>query len=148
MARAFGALGRYWSLVAATILPLVELFTELVTRGFWGFHEIVRAALSIVLIALLVHSWFMQRRFAQSKWRFAFLTLLLSLLALGPLWLGLNVIRYYAHPMNWNNWELWQSICNLQYRVEQLAEVLGAAVALWVIFDLVRWLVKRIRARE
>jgi hypothetical protein len=148
MARTLGALARYWSLAAVVILPVVEFFTELVTRGFWGSYEIVRAALSIVCIALLVHSWSMQRRYAQDRWRLAFLTLVLCLIALGPVWLGLNVVRYYAHPMNWNNWELWQKTCILQYRVEQLAEVLGVAVALWMIVDLVRWLAKRIRARE
>jgi hypothetical protein len=58
-------------------------------------------------------------------------------------WLELNVLRFYAHPMNWNKWELWQAVCEWQYRVEQLAHVLAVGVALWLLVDLARWLAKR-----
>jgi hypothetical protein len=148
MPKTHPAIDRYWSLAAALILPVVEFFAEVGTRGFWGYYQVVRAVLSVACITLLFRAWFMQRRYSQSKWRLAFLTLLLILFTLGPIWLGLNVLRYYAHPMNWNRWESWQNVCNLQYRVEQLAQALGIAVTLWVILDSVRWLVKRVQARE
>jgi len=107
-------------------------------------YEVARAVLSVACIALLVHSWFMQRRYAQRKWRLVFWTLFLSLVALGPLWLGLNVIRAYSYPENWKtDIALYENICYLQDIVEQLAKVLGIAVFLWVLVDFVRWLVKR-----
>ena len=125
MPKTHPAFDRYWSLAAALILPVVEFFAEVGTRGFWGYYQDVRAVLSVACI-----------------------TLLLCMPTLGCVWLGLNVLRYYAHPMNWNRWESWQNVCNLQYRVKQLAQALGIAVTLWVILDSVRWLVKRVQARE
>jgi hypothetical protein len=140
-------LARYWSLATAILLPLIEVLTEGLIRLFIDY-EVSRAILSVVCIALLVHSWFMQRKYAESKWQLAFFTLLLTLVALGPVWLGLNVMRAHFYPLNWTTDEilLYTNICDLQDRVIQLAEVLGIAVALWVIVDRVRWLIKRIRA--
>jgi hypothetical protein len=90
----------------------------------------------------------MQRKYAENKWRLAFFTLLLTLVVLGPVWLGLNVMRAHFYPMNWiTDQALYGNICDLQDRVTQLAEVLGIAVALWAIVDLVRWLTKRISAK-
>jgi hypothetical protein len=113
-------------------------------------YEVVRAALALVCIALLVHSWFRQRKYAKSKLRLAFFTLMLTLVALGPVWLGLNVMRAHYYRLNWDDHEVavWSNICSIQYRVEQLARVLGIAVTLWVIVDSVRWLAKRVHARE
>ncbi len=140
-------LARYWSMAAALILPLIEFSTEGIIRLF-AAYEVDRAVLSIICIALLVHSWFMQRKYAKSKWRLAFFTILLSLLALGPVWLGLNVLRANFYPLNWTTDEvlLYTNICDLQDRVIQLAEVLGIAVALMATVDSVRWLAQRIRA--
>jgi hypothetical protein len=137
---------RYWSLAAALLLPVIEFSCEGIIRLFMDY-EVARAMLSVACIALLIHSWFMQRKYAKSKWRLAFFTLLLSLIALGPLWLGLNVIRAYSYPENWKtDVALYENICYLQDIVEQLAKVLGIAVVLWTIVDLVRWLAKRIWA--
>jgi hypothetical protein len=148
MSRRSKAFVRYWSLAAAILLPVTELPCEGIIRLFMDF-EVARAVLCVVCLALLVHSWIMQRRYAESKWRLAFFTLLLILLALGPIWLGLNVMRAHFYPLNWVTDEaLWSNICNLQYRVEQLAEMLGIAFVLWVVVDLVRWLVRRIRAER
>jgi hypothetical protein len=138
---------RYWSLATAILLPVIEFLTEGLTRPL-GDYEVARAVLSVVCIALLVHSWFMQRKYAENKWRLAFFTLLLTLVVLGPVWLGLNVMRAHFYPMNWiTDQALYGNICDLQDRVTQLAEVLGIAVALWAIVDLVRWLTKRISAK-
>jgi len=140
-------LGLYWSLLLAIAFPVIELLAEMFSRGFGCYSQIMRSVLAAVCFVLLVHSWFMQHRCARTRWRLAFITLLLSLLALGPVWLGLNVLRYYAHPMNWNKWEMFQRICDLQFRVEQLAQVVGMGVVLWVIVDFARWARKRIRAQ-
>ncbi len=134
---------RYWSLLLAFVLPVVEFFSE---GGIGHFvdYEITREVLSVICIALLIHSWFMQRGNLQSRWRLAFWTLFLSLVALGPLWLGLNVIRAYSYPENWKtDVALYENICYLQDIVEQLAKILGIAVTLWAIADLVRRMRKR-----
>lgn len=136
-------LKRYWSLAAALLLPVIEFSCEGIIRLFMDY-EVARAVLSAACIVLLIHSWFIQRRYAQRKWRLVYWTLFLSLLSLGPLWLGLNVIRAYSYPENWKtDIALYENICYVQDIVEQLAKVLGIAVVLWVIVDFVRWLVKR-----
>jgi len=134
---------RYWSLAVALLLPIIEFSCEGLIRLFINY-EVPRAVLSVACIVLLVHSWFMQRRYVQRKWRLVFWTLFLSLVALGPLWLGLNVIRAYSYPENWKtDVALYENICYVQDIVEQLAKVLGIVVVLWVIIDLARWLAKR-----
>jgi hypothetical protein len=140
---------RYWSLAAALLLPIIEFSSEGLIRLFMNY-EVARAVLSVVCIALLVHSWFMHRRYAENKWRLAFFTLLLSLIVLGPLWLGLNVLRAHYYPLYWDDQEIavWSNICKLQDRTELFAKVLGIAVALWALVDLARWLAKRIRTRR
>jgi hypothetical protein len=92
----------------------------------------------------------MQRKFAKDKLRLAFFTLMLTLVALGPVWLGLNVMRAHYYPLNWGDHDVavWSNICTMQYRVEQIAQVLGIAVILWVTVDSVHWLAKRAQARE
>lgn len=135
---------RYWSLIAALALPTVEVFSEIVIGHFF-YYEIVRTVLFVICIALLIHSWFMQRRYTTSKWRLVFFTLLLSLVALGPLWFGMNGMRAHYYPLNWDDHEVavWSNICSLQYRIVQFAEVLSIVVVLWLLVDLARWLAKR-----
>jgi len=72
------------------------------------------------------------------------------LVALGPLWFGLNGMRAHYYPLHWNDNEIsvWSNICSLQYRIEQLAKVLGIAAIVWLIVDLVRWLVKRVTGKH
>jgi hypothetical protein len=139
---------RYWSLAAAIILPIV---VESIV-SFEKYEEMSWAVLSAVCMALLVHSWFMNRRYTQSKWRLAFWTLFLSLVAFGPIWLGLNVIRFYSYDSQWIStlWyhNLYGCVVELQDAIILLAEVLGIAVALWVIVDLVRWLAKRVMRKH
>jgi hypothetical protein len=153
MAKLSKLLERYWSLATAILLPVIELLTEGLIRLFVDY-EVSRAVLSVVCIALLIHSWFMQRRYANSKWRLAFFRLLLSLVALGPVWLGLNVMRSYSYNLAadyerystvWYHNLYWYAV-EWQDRIVFLAKVMVIAVALWVIVDLVRWLTKRIRA--
>ena len=144
---------RYWSVVTAIILPVIVFFVEGTVRAFPDY-EVVRAVISVLCIALLVHSWFMQRRFVQSRWRLAFFTLLLWLPALGALWLGLNVIRSYTYDSAadyrlystvWYQGLYWK-VVELQNTIVLLAKVLGIAAALWTIVDLARWLARRIQA--
>jgi hypothetical protein len=145
---------RYWSLVVAFILPVIEIVVEL--KYAYPDNELTRVTVSVLCLALLIHSWFMQRRYVKNKWRLAFFTLVLSLIALGPLWLGLNVIRFYSYDLGadyqrnstlWYHNLYWYTV-ELQDTIILLAKVLGIAVVLWAIVDLARWLVKRIRAMD
>lgn len=131
-------LDRYWSLAAAILLPVMEIVAESFVR-LGEYDEVLRAILSVVCLALLVHSWFTQRKYTSSQWRLGFFTLLLSLVALGPVWLGLNVIRYYSYAGE-QQYTLYGVVVHLQDVVVWLAETLCAVVSLWVIVDLVRWM--------
>jgi hypothetical protein len=135
---------RYWSLLAAIFLPIVEFPCEGFIRLF-ADYEVARAVLSVICIALLVHSWFIQRRYVQNRWRLAFFTVFVSFVILGPVWLGLNVLRAHCYPLNWSNHEVtvYSNICELQYRIEQFAKVLGIIIAIWIIGDAIRRLIKR-----
>jgi hypothetical protein len=144
--------GRYWSLAAALLLPVVEIVAES-TVGLGAYDEVSRAVLSVICIALLVHSWFIQRRYVRSKWRIAFFTLLLSLFVLGPIWLGLNVVRFYAYPEHCecsfpiiNADKVYSVVSAFMDVIMRSAKVLCTVVVSWVIVDLVRWLAKRVRA--
>jgi hypothetical protein len=61
-----------------------------------GFRTGARIRL-VLCVALLIHSWFMQRRFTRTPQRLVLLTLVLCLPALASIWLGLNVIRFYSY---------------------------------------------------
>jgi hypothetical protein len=81
----YGYWQRYWSLVTALGLPLMVFFVL-------DRYE-TRVITSIACMILLIHSWFMQRRYTQNRFHLLFWTLVLFLPMLGASWLGLNVIR-------------------------------------------------------
>jgi hypothetical protein len=76
---------RYWSLAISLGLPVMVYI--LLDRN------VARTITSIICIILLVHSWLMQNRYAQSRLRLLLWTFVLLLPMLGAIWLGLNVIR-------------------------------------------------------
>jgi len=139
-------LDRYWSLAAAISLPVVEFFTEGFTFHFVDY-EILRAILSVVCILLLGHSWFKQLKYSRGKRRLAFFTIFLSLVALGPVWVGLNVIRFYAYPEHcecsfpiFNAERVYSVVSILMDAVELFAKVICVVVALWAVVDIARWM--------
>ena len=146
MTRVSMVVSRYWSLAAAFLLPVIETVVESTVR-LGAYDEVARTALFVICLALLVHSWFVQRRYAQSRWQLAFWTLFLSLVALGPLWLGLNVIRFYSYDSQWLStlWyhNLYGCVVELQDVVILSAKMLGILIVLWLIADLARWLWNR-----
>ena len=130
------ALARFWS-VAAVIVIL-----GLVPFGFLG-SEPRRAFASILCVALLIHSWFMQRRFIRTPQRLVLLTLVLCLPALASLWLGLNVIRFYSYAPE-SEASVYSAVIRLQVVIEWCTATVGAVVVFWTIVELARWLVNRI----
>jgi peptidoglycan/LPS O-acetylase OafA/YrhL len=76
---------RYWSLLAALILPVLVFFLF--------DSESTRALVSVICIVLLAHAWRMQIRGSHSIWQSMLWTSIVLLPTLGAIWLGLNVIR-------------------------------------------------------
>ena len=99
----YGHWQRYWSLATTLGLPLMVFF-------FLDRDE-TRAIMSIACMILLIHSWFMQRRYTQNRSHLLFWTVVLFLPMLGATWLGLNVIRadtyhyflYLESEVQWEN---------------------------------------------
>ena len=135
-------LKRFWSLALVFILPAVELFAERFSwYPDWG---IARAILSAVCIALLIHSWFMQRRSVKSRWRLTFWTLVLLFFALEFLWLALNSIRGPNYPDDFTAPNrVYRFAVEWQDRCVISAEAIAAIVGLWIAIDLIRWLDRR-----
>ena len=126
---------RFWSLALALLVPVVETFAE----GGHIDYEVQRAAVAFVGIALIVHSWIMQRRIVKNNWKLAFWTMLLTFLALGFLWLGLNSIRGSTYPddPHASNLAYWFAV-EWQDRIILLARVLAGVLGIWIVVDLTR----------
>jgi len=130
------ALVRSWS------MGIVFCIIGSVLSGFLR-SEPGRAFASILCLALLIHSWLMQRRYTRTPQRLVFLTLVFCLPTLASLWLGLNVIRFYSYaPESEPN--LYSTVCGLQEVIAWCALAVGMVVVFWTIVDLACWLAKRI----
>jgi hypothetical protein len=130
---------RFWSLGLAIIIPVIEILIETLFESGQDTIEIRRTVVALVGIALLIHAWNMQRRDVNSTWRLTFWTMLLTLLALGFLWLGLNTSRGNTYPADFSadNWWFWH-VCEWQDWIFSGAKVLAAVLAVWIVVDLVR----------
>lgn len=138
---------RFWSLALVVCLPVAELFSE--KSRLWPDYEIMRAIVSSMCIALLVHSWFQQRKNVKSRWRLTFWTLLLLFFVLEFFWLALNSIRGSTYPVDFraDNRAYWFAVV-WQDRVVLLAKALVGISGSWVAFDLARWIAHRLRGRQ
>jgi uncharacterized protein involved in response to NO len=136
-------LKRFWSLTLVFVLPVLELFAE--QFSWYPDSEITRAILSAVCIALLVQSWFMQRKNAKSAGRLTLWTLLLLFLVLEFLWLALNSSRGPNYPVDFTaeNRAYWFAV-EWQDRIGVLQKIVAAIVAVWIAADLIRWLARRL----
>jgi hypothetical protein len=125
---------RFWSLALAFLIPIIEISIDFHNGGY----EVRRAMVAIAGIVLLTHSWIMQRKNVGSRWRLAFWTMLLTLFALGFLWLGLNSIRGSTYPDDPNaaNLAYWFAV-EWQDRIIVLAKIAAAAVGIWIAIDLI-----------
>lgn len=102
-----------WSLIVVTgIFGLV-----IVLRSEPG-----RAVASVVCLALVMQSWFTQRRYVKSRERLVLVALALSLPALASVWLGLNVLRFYSYdPVS--DISVYSTVVRLQAIIEGFAYV-------------------------
>jgi hypothetical protein len=94
-------------------------------------------------MALVIQSWFMQRRYARNRERLALITLALSLPAFASLWLGLNVLRFYSYAPE-SRAQLYLAVVHLQQIIQSAAFAIGPVVVFWTIVELSCFLAERI----
>jgi hypothetical protein len=102
-----------------------------------------RAAVAILSMGLVVESWFAQRRYTKTRTGLALLGLILSLPALGSLWLGLNVVRSYSYAPE-SRALLFAMVVRLQEIVVDCATAIGVIVFFWSTAEVSVFLGKRI----
>jgi hypothetical protein len=130
------ALPRSWSLI------IVLGIFGLVISGIL-LSEPGRAFASVLSLALVVQSWFAQRKYTKDRERLALITLALSLPALASVWLGLNVVRFYSYPQESKSYT-YSAVIRLQTIVEVCAYALGMVVMFWTIVELAVFLAERV----
>jgi len=132
-------LARSWSLI------VVFAIFGLVVSGIFS-SEPGRAVASALCMALVIQSWVMQRRYAKNRERLVLLTLALTLPALASLWLGLNVLRFYAYAPE-SRGRLYSAVVRLQDLIQSVAYAIGLVVVFWTIVELSCFLAERISVK-
>ena len=128
---------RYWSLLAALILPVLVFF--------FLDSQNARMLVSVVCIALLAHAWCMQIRGSRSIWQSLLWTSIVLMPLLGAIWLGLNFIRgntyefaadYQRHLGDYRQDLYWYVVETQDWLVwtARLDLVLGLVLAVAVVF--------------
>jgi len=128
------ALARSWSL----LLAIVSLFIPLVLLSEPG-----RGVVALSCFGLIVHSWFVQRKYTKSREYIALWTLALSLPALASLWLGLNVLRFYFYNGD-SPRTTYFIVTRLQAMIEFGAPAIAMVVTFWTVGELAAFLARRI----
>ena len=131
------AFTRGWSLIVVIgIFGLLIVFRS----------EPGRAVASVVCLALVMQSWFTQRRYVKSRERLVLVALALSLPALASVWLGLNVLRFYSYdPVS--DISVYSTVVRLQAIVEGVAYAIGLVVFFWTIVEVSCFLAERISVK-
>lgn len=83
-----------------------------------------RALVALLSMGLMVQCWFAQLHYVKSRSRRVLLGLILTLPALGSLWLGLNVVRFYSYGPE-SPTSLYSAVVRAQSIVVSLAIILG-----------------------
>jgi len=128
------AFARSWSLIV-----VLSVFSLVISGIF--LSEPGRAVASVVCLALVMQSWFEQRRYVRSRERFVLVTLALSLPALASLWLGLNVLRFYSYSPE-SQARLYSTVVRLQAIIDGVAYAIGLVVFFWTIVEISCFLAK------
>jgi hypothetical protein len=127
-------LNRYWSLVVAFLVPLLDAHFDripdpiensdpsnlvLTLLFLYGFG-------TLICLSLLVHSWIMQRRFAKNIWNVIFWTHVLILPASITVGFGLQRVQTYTYELaiDYQRWGGGRWYQNLHFDVDSLAEKL------------------------
>lgn len=139
---------RSWSAaIAVALLALAVVGINRVGIHSQTGNEVGHAFISITCLALLIHSWSIQRMHVRSLPRLVLLTLALCLPALASLWLGLNVIGYYSYESAVeHNGQLHGVVIYTQDIIFLCFAGLALVVTVWTLFELAHWLAARIKA--
>ncbi len=132
-------LKRSWSLLILAIFFCLPFFRI-------GQSEPGRAVLAVLSLGLVVQCWFAQRPFLNTRAGVVLLSLALSLPALGSLWLGLNVVRFYSYTPE-SGTSVYGTVVLLQEIIEKCALVVGLVVFYWSTGEGASFLGKQISRR-
>jgi hypothetical protein len=133
------AFTRGWSLIV--VIGIFGLVISGVLRSEPG-----RAVASVVCLALVMHSWFTQRRHVKSRKRLVLVALALSLPALASVWIGLNVLRFYSYdPVS--DISVYSTVVRLQEIIEGVAYAIGLVVFFWTIVEISCFLAEHISVK-
>jgi hypothetical protein len=102
-------LKRYWSLLIAYLLVVLEVYARGMdfepvefqnpARVVWIMCSII-TTVTVLCFGLIVHSWQMQRQHAGNKWRLVFWTHVLLFPALTTIVLGLGTIQVSTYDLS------------------------------------------------
>jgi hypothetical protein len=102
-------LSRYWSLFAASFIMALAIFARGIeiepvefqnpARVVWLMCSIIATA-TVLCRGLTIHSWLMQRRFAQNKWRLVFWKHVILFPAITTIVLGLGRIQVSTYDLS------------------------------------------------
>jgi len=102
-------LKRYWSLLAASLLVVLEVYARGIdfepvefqnpARVVW-IMCLIYTTVTALCLGLIVHSWQMQRRFTRNKWRLVFWAHTLLVPGLTTIVLGLREIQVSTYDLS------------------------------------------------
>jgi hypothetical protein len=130
------AFNRSWSflvLIGAFLLMLAGRLTS----------EPVRAVVAVLSLVLTVQCWKAQRPYVKARSRVVLLTLILLLPALGSIWLGLNVVRYYSYDPE-SPESLYSTVVRIQDVLVSCGFVVGLIAMQWRIAEIAMVVGRRI----
>jgi hypothetical protein len=102
-----------------------------------------RAAVAALSLGLVLESWFALRRCAKTRSALALMSFALSLPALGSLWLGLNVVRFYSYAPELDA-SLYATVVRFQEVIVDCATAIAIIVFFWSTAEAAKFLGKRI----
>ena len=139
------------STLAAKPSAFTRGWSLIVVIGIFGLVFVLRsepgrAVASVVCLALVMQSWFTQRRYVKSRERLVLVALALSLPALASVWLGLNVLRFYSYDPA-SDISVYSTAVRLQAIIEGVAYAIGLVVFFWAIVEISCFLAERISVK-
>lgn len=102
-------LRRYWSLLAAFLIVVLEIYARGIPFELVEFQNparlvwimcLIYTTVTALCLGLIFHSWRMQHRFAKNKWRLVFWTHVLLFPALATIVLGLGEIQVSTYDLS------------------------------------------------
>jgi hypothetical protein len=133
------AFKRSWS-----FLVLMSAFLLMLTGHLTS--EPVRAVVAVLSLAMTAQCWVAQRRYVKPRSRVVLLTLILLLPALGSMWLGLNVVRYYSYDPE-SPAILYLTVIRIQDVLVSCAFVVGLIAMQWLIAEIAVVIGRRVTLR-